>query len=94
MNVKKSFLAWRERGLASKPNFVWQFGVLMFGVTFGLVFSLILVIISNQPLWEKVLIVAGMTVVVGPVAGWVWGQFMWAIRWLWLRPRESSRSHR
>lgn len=96
MNVRKSFLAWREGVRASKAKFVWQVGVLMFGLPFGFVSSLVLVNsddISNHPLWEKALIVAGMTLVVGPVVGWVWGRVMWALRPLWLASLRSWDSH-
>jgi hypothetical protein len=95
MNLVKSFAVWRESVIESKPKFVWQAGVLGFGISFGLVWSLVLVNshdIANHPLWEKSLTVVGMTLIAGPIAGWLWGQWMWAIKPTWLRSKKQQTS--
>ena len=74
MNLAKSFMAWHDSLVESKSKFVWQGCVLGFGVSSGLLFSLALVNsddIANHPLWDKILFVIGMTVIGGPMAGWV-----------------------
>jgi len=96
MNLAKSFMAWRDSLVESKPKFVWQGCVLGFGVSFGLLFSLALVNsddIANHPLWEKILFVIGMTVIGGPMTGWLWGQAMWALKPIWSKPNEQLTSH-
>ncbi len=66
--------------LANRTRFVWLVGVFMFGIAFGLVNALLLLgsaDMRNHPLWHKALMVAGVTLIVGPIAGWLWGQIMW-----------------
>ena len=49
----------------------------MFGTAFGLVNALLPAgfgDMRNHPLWHKALMVAGMTLIVGPIAGWLWGR--------------------
>ena len=80
-------LAFRE----ARRKFVWIWGVLIFGVPSGFLFMLCLVMsddLANHPLWEKILLVAGMTVVGGPIAGWFFGHLFFAVLLLWGRARR------
>ena len=91
MNVIEKFRRWREDANANKQIFVWQLGVLGFGLTFGLFMAIYqqLTDLAGLPLLARAIAFLLMLFVAGPVAGWIWGQLMWALR-PWWAPKPAS----
>ncbi len=85
MNVIAKFRRWGEEVNANKQKFVWQLGVLGFGLTFGLFMAIYqqLTDLAELPLFARVIAFLLMLLVVGPITGWIWGQIMWAWRSWW-----------
>jgi hypothetical protein len=91
MNVIAKFRRWREEANANKQKFVWQLGVLGFGLTFGLFMAIYqqLTDLAGLPLLARAIAFLLMLFVVGPITGWIWGQLMWALR-PWWAPQPAS----
>ena len=92
------FSRWRRAVVGDKQKYVWQVGVLLFGVPFGLVSSLWLLFLTseelaNHPLWHKIAIVAVVTLLFGPVTGWFWGQITWVLKPVWNRTQLRLDDH-
>jgi hypothetical protein len=80
----------------NQTRFAWRYGVIRFGIPFGLFFSVALVLsndISNHPLLHKIAIVAGMTLFGGPLLGWFFGHITWGIMRAELVRRRSRKSN-
>jgi hypothetical protein len=92
MNAIARIRRWREEVNASKQKFVWQFGVLGFGLTFGLymaIYQQVTDIAGMSPLARTLAFVL-MMFGVGPITGWLWGQIMWPLRSWWASQPSSD----
>jgi hypothetical protein len=76
---RERWAATRARG---KTRFVLQYGVLAWGVTTALIWTLVMALWQG---WERFWMHLGIALVVFPLAGIFWGVWMW--HW-------SERSHR
>lgn len=91
MNAIAKFRRWCDKVNSNKQSFVWQFGVLGFGLTFGLYMAVYqqLTDLAELPLFARAVAFLLMLFIVGPITGWIWGQIMWALR-SWWAPKPAS----
>ncbi|QDU96959.1 hypothetical protein [Lignipirellula cremea] len=94
MRLSSRFQEWSKSCFASKQKYVWQIGVLGFGLPMGLwfVFAIVRPELSDLSLGAQLLLEIPATLLFGLACGWCWGQAMWALRPFWYRPTDASKS--
>lgn len=72
---------WRDDALVSKQKYVWRIGVICFGLLWGLPMAIIVLVANGPGSWQKgIATFICIAFIAGPVAGWLWGQFMWGLK--------------
>lgn len=67
----------RERMIArGRKSFILRYGVLMWGVSTALLFALFQ---GYSQGWDSLPLWLGISFVVFPIGGWVWGAAMWRV---------------
>lgn len=78
--MNRNHRRWEQRRRKGKHAFVWQWGVLYWGVGTGLLWGLFMMWLEpRDPPWQWPLI----GVIVFPPGGWFWAQAVWRINERW-----------
>ncbi|MBA3031354.1 MAG: hypothetical protein FP816_21420 [Desulfobacteraceae bacterium] len=71
---EKHFRKWEKIRSDGRSSFIWRKGVLQWGITISIFWSILMQIIQPQkPIWIRPLV----AIILFPIGGYIWGLFVW-----------------